>query len=46
MKRWMSLALATVIFVPAVVRAQPTKPMYISLPGPGNVQELAYYVAK
>jgi NitT/TauT family transport system substrate-binding protein len=31
---------------PALLRAQITKPIYVSLPGPGNVQHLAYAVAK
>lgn len=31
---------------PALARAQYTKPVYISLPGPGNIQHLAYAVGK
>ncbi len=34
------------VLVPASLRAQSGKPIYISLPGPGNVQHLAYNVAK
>jgi NitT/TauT family transport system substrate-binding protein len=33
-------------FLPGLLQAQHTKPVYVSLPGPGNVQHLAYYVAK
>ena len=36
----------TVVLVPVSVRAQISKSIYISLPGPGNVQHLAYVVAK
>jgi NitT/TauT family transport system substrate-binding protein len=32
--------------LPGSVRAQTNKPIYVSLPGPGNVQHLAYAVAK
>lgn len=35
-----------VLLVPVPLRAQINKPIYISLPGPGNVQHLAYVVAK
>src|SRR3970040_763995 len=31
---------------PELARAQYTKPVYISLPGPGNIQHLAYAVGK
>jgi ABC-type nitrate/sulfonate/bicarbonate transport system substrate-binding protein len=33
-------------FFPLSLHAQYTKPIYVSLPGPGNVQHLAYVVAK
>jgi NitT/TauT family transport system substrate-binding protein len=47
MKRSSSLALmlATLLF-PLASPAQYNKPIYVSLPGPGNVQHLAYYAAK
>src|SRR5262245_14560084 len=32
--------------VPVSLEAQYTKPVYISLPGPGNIQHLAYVVGK
>ena len=32
--------------LPVSLRAQTNKPIYVSLPGPGNVQHLAYAVAK
>jgi len=32
--------------VPVSLQAQYTKPVYISLPGPGNIQHLAYVVGK
>jgi NitT/TauT family transport system substrate-binding protein len=35
-----------VISLPLVSHAQYNKPVYVSLPGPGNVQHLAYYVAR
>jgi ABC-type nitrate/sulfonate/bicarbonate transport system substrate-binding protein len=44
--------LSTVVFISAVLLgpislgAQISKPIYVSLPGPGNVQHLAYAVAK
>jgi ABC-type nitrate/sulfonate/bicarbonate transport system substrate-binding protein len=37
---WVALCL------PAATQAQSSKPIYISLPGPGNVQHLAFAVAK
>lgn len=37
---WVALCL------PAAAQAQSSKPIYISLPGPGNVQHLAFAVAK
>jgi ABC-type nitrate/sulfonate/bicarbonate transport system substrate-binding protein len=33
-------------FAPVSVHGQISKPIYVSLPGPGNVQHLAYVVAK
>jgi len=38
--------LLAVLLNPLSLRAQITKPIYVSLPGPGNVQHLAYAVAK
>ena len=47
MKRWLSVVLRGALLVlPVSLYAQHTKPIYVSLPGPGNVQHLAYYVAK
>jgi len=47
MKRLIGFALLAACFcVPTIAAAQHSKPIYISLPGPGNVQHLAYYVAK
>ena len=47
MKRLSSIVLLWAIFiVPISLHAQYTKPIYVSLPGPGNVQHLAYVVAK
>jgi NitT/TauT family transport system substrate-binding protein len=40
------VALLAVLFNPISLRAQINKPIYVSLPGPGNVQHLAYAVAK
>lgn len=40
------IALLVVPASPMPSAAQHTKPIYVSLPGPGNVQHLAYYVAK
>ena len=40
------IALLAVLASPMPSAAQHTKPIYVSLPGPGNVQHLAYYVAK
>lgn len=34
------------LLAPALAEAQYSKPIYVSLPGPGNVQHLAYAVAK
>jgi ABC-type nitrate/sulfonate/bicarbonate transport system substrate-binding protein len=41
-----AVLLAISLVAAAAVRAQHTKPIYVSLPGPGNVQHLAYAVAK
>src|SRR4030095_659497 len=38
--------LLVIFFSPDFVQAQSSKPIYVSLPGPGNVQHLAYYAAK
>jgi ABC-type nitrate/sulfonate/bicarbonate transport system substrate-binding protein len=47
MKRLSIFAFVVTLFVSAPpLRAQINKPIYISLPGPGNVQHLAYVVAK
>jgi ABC-type nitrate/sulfonate/bicarbonate transport system substrate-binding protein len=47
MKRLGSIILLLTIFIaPISLHAQYTKPIYVSLPGPGNVQHLAYVVAK
>jgi ABC-type nitrate/sulfonate/bicarbonate transport system substrate-binding protein len=47
MKRLSIFAFMVALFVSAPpLRAQINKPIYISLPGPGNVQHLAYVVAK
>jgi len=47
MKTIMSGAiLLAVFFVSIPVPAQYSKPVYISLPGPGNIQHLAYVVGK
>ena len=47
MKHLSSIVLLWAIFiVPISLHAQYTKPIYVSLPGPGNVQHLAYVVAK
>jgi hypothetical protein len=45
MKRlvWFVIMLA---LAPVSLHAQSNKPNYVSLPGPGNVQHLAYAVAK
>ena len=40
------VAVLAVLLHPIELRAQITKPIYVSLPGPGNVQHLAYAVAK
>jgi hypothetical protein len=36
----------TVALCSSPLRAQISKPIYVSLPGPGNIQHLAYVVAK
>ena len=47
MKRLSVLAfMAAALWLPIASQAQHSKPVYVSLPGPGNVQHLAYYVAK
>jgi ABC-type nitrate/sulfonate/bicarbonate transport system substrate-binding protein len=47
MKRRLLVAVSLALWLsPALLRAQITKPIYVSLPGPGNVQHLAYAVAK
>ena len=40
------VALLAVLLNPISLQAQINKPIYVSLPGPGNVQHLAYAVAK
>ncbi|HXK27678.1 MAG TPA: ABC transporter substrate-binding protein [Candidatus Binatia bacterium] len=47
MKRWIPTVLILILFFgPVALHAQYTKPVYISLPGPGNIQHLAYAVGK
>jgi ABC-type nitrate/sulfonate/bicarbonate transport system substrate-binding protein len=47
MTRWASaVLLLTLLISPICLHAQYTKPVYISLPGPGNIQHLAYVVGK
>ena len=47
MKNKISVAILLVaLSVPISLQAQYTKPVYISLPGPGNIQHLAYVVGK
>jgi len=46
MKRVMVVAMLFGLLLPATARGQYSKPIYVSLPGPGNVQHLAYAVAK
>jgi hypothetical protein len=47
MKNKISVAvLLLTLSVPVSLQAQYTKPVYISLPGPGNIQHLAYAVGK
>jgi len=47
MKRLSSIAISLAVFAfPIPLHAQYTKPVYISLPGPGNIQHLAYVVGK
>jgi hypothetical protein len=44
MKSEIEFAILLLMYVPVSLRAQYTKPVYISLPGPGNIQHLAYAV--
>src|SRR5438093_6655768 len=47
MKRLSSIAISLAVFAfPIPLHTQYTKPVYISLPGPGNIQHLAYVVGK
>jgi len=47
MKRRMLLVVTVALCLsPRLIGAQISKPIYVSLPGPGNVQHLAYAVAK
>jgi NitT/TauT family transport system substrate-binding protein len=47
MKRLDIFALMVAVFLyPVPLHAQINKPIYVSLPGPGNIQHLAYVVAK
>jgi ABC-type nitrate/sulfonate/bicarbonate transport system substrate-binding protein len=47
MKRLITIVLISAVFLaPIPLGAQISKPIYVSLPGPGNVQHLAYVVAK
>ena len=47
MKSIFTLAIGlALLLAPALAEAQYSKPIYVSLPGPGNVQHLAYAVAK
>lgn len=47
MTRWVSaVLLLTLLISPVALHAQYTKPVYISLPGPGNIQHLAYVVGR
>jgi len=47
MKRLRMVVFMLAVFsLPIISQAQHSKPVYVSLPGPGNVQHLAYYVAK
>jgi len=41
-----AIHLLTLFLLPVSLQAQYTKPVYISLPGPGNIQHLAYVVGK
>src|SRR3989304_2151198 len=46
-KRWIPTVLILILFFgPVALHAQYTKPVYISLPGRGNIQHLAYAVGK
>jgi ABC-type nitrate/sulfonate/bicarbonate transport system substrate-binding protein len=40
------VVLAVIVCSPPSSEAQSNKPIYVSLPGPGNIQHLAYVVAK
>jgi NitT/TauT family transport system substrate-binding protein len=44
--RYLLVVAMVLLLSPLSLRAQITKPIYVSLPGPGNVQHLAYAVAK
>lgn len=47
MRTWASAVLLwSVVSFPSTLPAQYNKPVYISLPGPGNIQHLAYVVGK
>lgn len=46
MTRSLLVFMLAALLLPAASEAQYSKPIYISLPGPGNVQHLAYAVAK
>lgn len=47
MKRaYFFVALLAGLLNPLSLQAQINKPIYVSLPGPGNVQHLAYAIAK
>lgn len=46
MTRLLLVFVMAALLLPAASEAQYSKPIYISLPGPGNVQHLAYAVAK
>lgn len=47
MKRRLLVAVSLALWLsPDLLQAQIAKPIYVSLPGPGNVQHLAYAVAK
>ncbi len=46
MKRLLLVFMLAALLMPIISEAQYSKPVYISLPGPGNVQHLAYAVAK
>ena len=46
MKRINLFALLAALLCSSSLGAQISKPIYVSLPGPGNIQHLAYVVAK